>query len=289
MSAAFSDQVSATRLVRDLAAIRSRAIQAPVTITSHGRAELVLVSAERFARLSEGNHDADRANLEAKLETVLDCIETHVVFIDHELRVRRINRAMRRSLRLPDGPLRGRPIGELLPPGVAPFMVKRFEEVMRSGLISEFDLPSLLRPGRLLHARLIPWPGGVAYFSDDVTDRMNAIDRDMEASALQEALQALGGRGVGSVNGEGVVASANPGLAAMTGAGPGKLMNSRLTALFDPADRGRIDASLHSESAAVLDVHYLLAGIEVRAARLSLAPYLTSDARKMMAFVLENR
>ena len=84
-------------------------------ITSHGRTELVVINALRFAELNSGKDLAGIDRLEAKLSIVLDSIDTHVVIIDHELKVRRINLAMRRSLRLSDEPLVGRPVGPAPP------------------------------------------------------------------------------------------------------------------------------------------------------------------------------
>lgn len=282
-------KVSATQLVRDLAAIRSEVARDPIAITSHGRTDLVLLSAERYSQLSQGLDAFDRAVAQAKLDIVLDCVSTHVVIVGHDFRVKHINRAMLRSHKLAGEGWRGTEVRELLPPALAPFLIKRFEGVLASGVMAEFDFPSELRPGRHIHARLVPWPGGIAYFSDDVTDGMTALDREMELAALREAVSAAGTRGIGSVTADGIVVSADAGLAALTGADEQQLVNSRFLTLFDPADRSEIEGAIGRREPARLSVNCLHAGTSVQQVTLSLAPFVRSDGRHLHAFVLESR
>ena len=66
---------------------------------------------------------------------------------------------------------------------------------------------------------MIPWPGGIAYFSDDITDRLASIEREMENAAFCEASLALGGRGSGVISENGEIRAADEGFCVLTGAG----------------------------------------------------------------------
>jgi PAS domain-containing protein len=282
-----SQRVTATRLVRDLAAIRSMAAQSPVAITSHRRTELVLLSAEHFAAMGSAANESDARHLDARLDAALDAIDTRVVIVDDDLRVRRVNRAMRLALGLADKPYEGENVFDLLPREVAPFIAKRLSEVYESGKLAEFDFPSTLNPGRTIHARIVPWPGGIAYFSEDITDRLRAIERDMEFAALREAFAALGGHGSGSVSADGLIRHADSGLGALVGADHDNLIGRRLITLFDPSDHEPILAAMRQRGGLqVLEVGYLRNGVTLGRARLVLSSYFAGDGQPLYAFAI---
>lgn len=288
MSAKPVHSVSATQLVRDLAAIRAMTAQGPVGVTSHGRTELVVLNAMRFAELNANPDPVGTDRLEAKLSIVLDSIDTHVLIVDHDLCVRRINLAMRRSLRLSDQPMVGRHALDLLPPQIAPFLAKRLNEVHRSGKIAEFDFASVLSPGRTIHARMVPWPGGIAYFSDDITDRLASIEREMELSALREASLALGGRGNGVVSEGGELIKVDPGFCTLAGVSEEQLKGCKFATLFDHASRPRIEAAIdwRESRTSMLEVGVLRRSTEVVDARIALSPFFSRDGRPRYGFII---
>lgn len=281
--------VSATQLVPDLAAIRTLASGGPVGVTSHGRTELIVLNAHRFAELSASASSPETETFEAKLSIVLETIDTRVVIVNHDLSVQRINRAMRLVLGLSDEPFLGRKLIDLLPPATGRFVIKRMTEVYESGRAAEFDFVSTLNPGRTIHARMVPWPGGIAYFSDDITDRLHSIERSMEFDALRRAFAAFGNRGSGSVARDGAIQTADAGLAAMTGADAGQLEGRRFVSLFDTSARSKIETAMTWSDAkpGVLDVGFLRRGVEIGDARLSLAPYFAHNGSPRYAFCLE--
>lgn len=281
--------VSATQLVRDLAAIRTLATDGPVGITSHNRTELVMLSAQRFTELTANGFGSDPAELDAKLTTVLDGIDTHVAILDGGLKVRRINRAMRLTFGIENADLCDTPFANILPAANAPFIVQRLKEVAASGKVAEFDFPSIVLPGRTIHARMIPWPGGVAYFGDDITDRISAIERDLGLEALRTALTSLGG-GSGSIDETGKIVGADDGLAKLIGADKDQIVGRRFVSLFDPAQRAQIETAIGAfGKSQVIDVSFLHKGVAITHARLALAPYFAGDGRSRLAFVVEDR
>lgn len=282
--------VSATQLVRDLAAIRTLAADGPVGITSHNRTGLVLLSAQRFADLAGVGEQSDPAVLDAKLASVLEAIDTHVVILDRDLQVLRISRSMRLVFGIEGESVRGTPIAELLPPANAPFLVKRLSEVVASGRTAEFDIASSIRKGRTVHARMVPWPGGVIYFAEDITDRMRGIERDLELSALREAFALSGGRGTGSIDETGTIIATDNGLSTLIGADSDQIVGRRFVSLFDPAQRAQIETAIGTLSEGrVIDVSYLRKGVTIVHARLALAPYFAGDGRPRLAFIVEDR
>ncbi len=290
MESRIARSVSATQLVRDLAGIRALVADGPVGITSHNRTELVMLSAQRFAELSKSGVQSDPAVLDAKLTTVLEAIDTHVVILDRNLRLLRINRSMRLVLGIDDDAQRGTPIADLLPAASAPFIVKRLREVVESGRVAEFDLNSSIRPGRTIHARMVPWPGGVIYLAEDISDRLSGIESDLEFGALRAALASLGRHGSGCVDQSGAILRADDGFCALVGADKDQVASRRFVSLFDPLERPQIERALGIfDRNQVLDVHYLRKGVVLAKARLALAPFFAGDGRPRLAFVVEDR
>lgn len=289
MVAEIGRSVSATQLVRDLAGIRALTAEGPVGITSHNRTELVMLSARWFAELSNGGSQTDTSVLDAKLTTVLESIDTHIIILDRNLQVLRISRSMRLVFGIEGAEVCGTPISDLLPSASAPFLLKRLKEVIASGKVAEFDLASSILPGRTVHARIVPWPGGAMYFAEDITDRISAIERDLGFSALRTALSALGG-GCGSIDETGKIIGVGDGLVQLIGAEKDQIVGRRFVSLFDPAQRAQIEQAIGTfGKSQVIDVSYLRQGVTIVHARLALAPYFAGDGRPRIAFVVEDR
>lgn len=290
MESRIARSVSATQLVRDLAGIRALAIEGPVAITSHNRTELVLLSAQRFAEMAADGPEADARVLDAKLTTLLDSLDTHVAILERDLRIRRINRAMRLVFELEGEATRGLPIGNVFPAENAPFLVKRLREVVASGKIAEFDFASAVRPGRTIHARMVPWAGGVVYLGDDVTDRMAGIERDLELSAVRAALTTLGDHGSGSIDEKGTILAADAGFGRLIGAEVEQIAGRRFVSLFDPAQRAQLEKAIGTfGKSRIVEVGYLRNGVSIGQARLVLAPFFSGAGHPRHAFVIEDR
>lgn len=248
-----------------------------------------MLSAQRFAELANGGGQVDPSVLDSKLTTVLESIDTHVIILDRNLQVLRINRSMRLVFGIEGENVRGTPITELLPPASSPFLVKRLNEVIESGKVAEFDFASSIRQGRTIHARMVPWPGGVAYFAEDITDRISAIERDLGFSALRSALGALGA-GCGSIDETGKIIGTSDGLGRLIGAEKDQIVGRRFVSLFDPAQRAQIEQAIGTfGKSQVIEVSYLRKGVTIVHARLALSPYFAGDGRSRIAFVVEDR
>jgi PAS domain-containing protein len=280
---------TSTQLVRDLASIRSSAAIAPVGIASHSRVELVLMTAWAYQSLLAGQAGAQPANLDAKLTTLLDSIDSQVLILDSDLKIRRMNRAFQVALGLQDPPVAGEPILGLLPSATGEFFVRRMQEVLESGSPTEFEFPATVRPGRIYRVRILPWPGGVLQISDDVTDRLAAVERDLAFTAVRRSFTALGGLGSGTIDDRGMIIDIDQGLADLLGTDASQIIAIRLSALFDPRERSAIDDAIASEeSAMVLDTCLVRRSTDVLPVRLAFSRYFTSHGRVRLAFAVED-
>jgi PAS domain-containing protein len=170
-----ASSATATQLVRDFPEVRRMADFGPVRITSHGRTELVMLSPSEFAQIANGD-SADVNRLAGKLTIVLDNIDTAVLIFDETLHVRAANPAMCQLVDSDEGQIIGLHATELVSHPSHRYTADRLAEVHRSGCAEVLTTASARDLTRTLQIRLKPWPGGVALFADDITDRMRFAD-----------------------------------------------------------------------------------------------------------------
>lgn len=281
--------VTATQLVRDFPEVRRLAEKGPVRVTSHGRTDVVILSPAQYAALS-AERDKDHSRVDWKLSLVLDSIDTHVLILDEEMRIQRLNRYFSTDYATPPEYLIGRSISTLVEKPSDQFIVQRLGEVLRSGQPEVLVVPAPHREGRIMRVSMKPWPGGVAMFAEDITEREAIRDKKIADDAIDGALDALGGLGTANVQSNGMILSSSLALAHMVGSPANSLTGARLQNLFDPACRALIGEALadSSSESRCYDVRYLRQGVSVMPAVMSITPYWTAEHHACAAMVLHD-
>lgn len=281
--------VTATQLVRDFPEVRRLAEKGPVRVTSHGRTDVVVLTPEQYAELTAGSQ-TDPSPLEWKLSLILDSIETHVLILDQDLRIKRVNRFFADTSSIPMDELIGRSLSTLIHKPSDQFILQRLNEVLRSGQPETFVVPSPQYEGRMIRVTMKTWPGGVALFAEDVTERETFRDKKIADHAIDASLDALGGLGVAQVQSNGTILSSSVALANMVGSPANTLTGARLQNLFDPGCRSVISDALKdgTSESRCYDVRYLRRGVEVVPAVLSVTPYWTAEHHACAAAVLHD-
>ena len=281
--------VTATQLVRDFAQVRRMAESGPVHVSSHGHTELVVLGANIFDKF-QSNNDPDVSRIEAKFETVMQSIETMVAILDQNLCIRRVNTAYLETLDVIETEIIGKSIEELATTPSDHFLIHRIGDVCRSGIAEVLTHPSWNRPGRTLRIKIRPWHMGVAIFSDDVTERVQARDRIGEDISLDHALSAIPGVGVAKVKSCGTILSGSIGLARMLGTSEAALVGMRVQQIFDPRSRLQVEDALTQSSMepARCQVEYLRQGIDCAKCTLIVSPFWSSEHRASATMILHD-
>lgn len=283
--------VTATQLVRDFPEVRRLAERGPVRVTSHGRTDVVVLSPEQYAALTrETARPTEESRLEWKMSLILDSVETHVLILDEEMRIQRTNRFFTDAFATPPEDLIGKTLASLVEKPAEQFIVQRLSEVLRSGQPEVFVVPSPQHEGRIARVSMKPWPGGVALFAEDITEREAYRDKKIADDATDGSLDALGGLGLAQVQSNGAILSSSMALAHMVGSAPESLTGARLQNLFDPTSRSVVSDALKNTTSESQchDVRYLRRGVEVVPALLSTTPYWTAEHHACVAVVLHD-
>ena len=276
-----------TKLVRDLPQVREMVRNGPVAITSHNRTEFVMLSKGQFDSLvTLADTDADR--LDTKLRLTFDSIATMAVVLNEDLTVRRANRAFCDFLGEPCESLVGQRLNAINGTTLAVFVAARTREVLRSGQEENFEVPSSLRPDRILSHRIKPWPNGVAIFIEDVTHRIMANNRHLRTIAIDEALAAIGNVCVCTIDKRGEFGFFDGSMAAVLGVDRNHMAGRNFLRALMPDDKQRVEDYLSRNTDEVFrdEVCFLYRGAERYRAQLSLKPFPNMHAGRDYALTL---
>ena len=281
--------VSATELVRDIARVRERVLDGPIHITSHGRADMVLLSQAEFNRMQNvSSNDVDR--LESKLTTVIDTVDMIIVIFDQDMRVRRVNKAYCDHFQRQAKDVIGMTAWSLISHPADQFLTIRMKEALKSGREEHLEMPSSYREGRQMRYIIKPWPRGVAMFARDVTDELNATDRILRDVALDLSLATVPDVGTGIVDNRGGMTLAPRSLANLLGSNQQALVGSSIFNIIHPEDRGEMESLLSSQSTETqtIQIRYLRGGTEYRKVDLAASPYAASRNEHCFAIAMRD-
>ncbi len=283
--------VTATRLVRDLPEIRRIAEHGPVHITSHGRTELVLVTPEVLAKMnaSEPTGLADAARLDAKLSGVLDAIESAVVILDEDMRIRRFNQAFVEMFNTESDDLIGRSISDMARTPNGQFIVQHVQEVIRSKFGETLNMPAADQIDRQISIVMRPWQGGAIVVTTDITEKVKSQDQAMSRIAFEQGQAMLGGLGHVLVQSCGTIVWASQGLADMCGSTKDAMVGSRVQRIFDPGNRESVETALTSQSTKpkLLPARFLLSGTKMVPVQLAISSYWSREHHACAAIVIK--
>jgi PAS domain-containing protein len=155
-------KVTATQVVRDLRGVRDMLDNGAVAVTSHGRTEMIVISESDFSRLQLlSGTDADRLN--SKLQMVMDTIDSLILILDNDMRIRRANRAYREYFGLEGVDLVGESILDRNRTATDRFITHKAEGVLASGTIRYAIRPPARSPVQLHHQALAAGRGHIRH------------------------------------------------------------------------------------------------------------------------------
>lgn len=281
--------VSSTQLVRDLPSVKQQLDSGPVRITSHGRDEFIVLGTEEFARLQK-LVGVDAKRLDGKLTTVLESIDTMVMLIDHELKIRRANRALCDFFGFDEKAIVGTAVADLLVTPTDQYIFHRVKSVLESGTPERFELPSSHRHNRYISHLITPWPNGVAHFATDSTERTEARDLALATSAEHVALSGMKGVALANLDAQGKFVKSSASLQALLAGSVQQIEGTSILSIIDTEFRPKVlqMLSFTDEPFKTADIRYLHKGTDLHRARISLSPYQTTHNSLEFAMALQD-
>jgi prevent-host-death family protein len=238
--------VTAGDVARNFGQWQDQATRGPVIVTHHGRPRVVLLSAEHYAALSEGDPAAGATSgvYEAALAAVLNHSSEGFFALDADLVIVGVNRVFEDFTGLPASRLIGSAWPELFSEAATSITAEHFRRVLRTGETSEFEMIASGRRERTLAVSAFPYSGGVGVLFINRTEERAMAERLRGVAALERALLATDHAAVMEINIRGGLVSATSAFERMTGFEPQQLLRCRLADLLIPRTRAGVLAAV---------------------------------------------
>ncbi len=237
----FSNSVSAADISRNFGEWQSRALSAPVTITHHGRARLVLMSIEECERLRQaaGAPGAGGAwQGETHLHAVINQMRDGFLSFSDDLKIADANVAAELHLGVDRDRLVGQDLRDVVPRSRASIVWDHLCWVQRTRQPSEHQLRSVIHEGRRMSFRLFPYgEAGVAMIFNSLEPAEEAGRLTRRFRALEALVRAGPDTALIRLNARGEVGATDPAFLNMTGFSEQQLLGLLLLDIVEPGSR----------------------------------------------------
>jgi len=240
--------VSAAEISRNFGHWQDRAIAGPVVITHHGRARVVLISAEHFAtwdgvKDKAESNDQDSA-FEIRLSTVLDHIGEGFFALDDHLRFTSVNSVACAFFGQNSNRLIGYSIVERFPKLDGSMLLDRIKRVERTGMDLTFEGSLSAFPDRFIEVKIFPYPSGVGAIVKNLTERKIEERSNIEAKSFTEVFSLSTSIGYVKINIRGFPTNCSDSIYQMTGLDCDQICHARFAELFPVSERNSVQKSL---------------------------------------------
>ena len=289
-------KVAATELSRNFGLWQDRAATGPVFVTHHGRARVVLLSLQDYARLGEAPPavaEEDAALPAARLDAVLAQTEEGFVAIDERFRVTAANGVAAMHLRRARESLIGCGLAALFPEIGESMLAAHIRRALKGGQGATAELRSHLYPDVVLGFRVFPFPGGAGLLFRFTEEQKRAARLGARLASLERALGGHDAIGCGRIGLRGCFDQVEDGLAAMAGFDPGRLIHARLADILAlpcrPVASQAVEAVLNGAGPQSFAARLLVNGGEMIDVTISLAEIRESIAVEGATVVIARR
>jgi PAS domain S-box-containing protein len=212
--------VTAADISRNFGEWQNKAMSAPITITHHGRARLVLSSVDHYQARGENGTSirADAWQANAKIHAVLSQMQDGFLAFDARLRITDANAAAELFVGVAKDQLIGRDLREILPRTQNSIAWDHFGRVLRNGQPVEFQIRSVLHDGVRLKVKAFPFDDkGMAVIFTNLGAQEEATELVRRLNAMQAAVRAEAGLALIRINPRGGIDAVDPAFQDMTG------------------------------------------------------------------------
>ena len=189
--------------------------------THHGRARLILTSADEFDRRETlgqpGGGDNQLARTTAQLRGILAQIQEGFVAFDKDLRLSDVNRVGELYFGFAKEDLVEKSLQDILPATQNAIYWNYFKRVLKTGEILDFRCRSAIYPNATVAIRAFPYEGGVGAVFENITVKEEASLDQRSWKALQNAVKADPAMALIKLNVRGGIISADENFSAITG------------------------------------------------------------------------
>lgn len=232
--------VTAAEIIRNFGHWQHRALEAPLTITHHGRARVMLIAVETYERLVANklkNVSHDPIELLQFIDNTSEGFLSH----DEDLRVTYVNKVAEDYF----GKHRAQIVGTVAEtpewdPG-DDYVRSMWLQVLKTGESVSYETESLLFPGRRISVRAFPFKNGVATLFVNITERERLRAKAETSKALLAAIEQDGSVATAMLDLRGRMLCADAAFPLLLGFTADDLRLVRLTNCILPKDRKRAE------------------------------------------------
>ena len=245
----FTNSVSAADISRNFGEWQSRALSAPLTITHHGRARLVLMSIEEFDRLGhmpESRCAAGAWQGDARLHAVANQMRDGFLSFSENLTITDANVAAELHLGVDRDRMVGRDLRDVVPGSRTSILFEHLNWVQRTRQPSEHQLRSMAHEGWRMSFRLFPYDeSGVAMIFNSLKPAEEAGRLMRRFQALEALVRAGPDTALIRLNARGEIGAIDSAFLQITGFAEPQLLGLLLIDIIEPGSRGIFSRALN--------------------------------------------
>lgn len=235
--------VTAGEISRNFGRWQDKAMETPVVVTHHGRPRVVMIASDHYRPAEQASPNLPDA-AGAKLGALMNQIAEAFLALDADLRIMAVNPVFEAYVGRAAFQIVGRLWVEVFPKLEGSLLHEHYRRVLRTGEVAEFEVASVMYPGRVVTQTVFPYGGGVAALFVNRTGERERERQIEVANSIEQLARAIPGLSLIEVNIRGGIAKVDGRFSALSGFDTDALVRFRLADIVLPRDRSRLLASI---------------------------------------------
>ena len=213
------ETVSAADLRRNFGVWQERALSSPVVVARHGKARLVLSSADHYLSVGAGKTEPEDL-VSGAVAAIPEHSSEALLILGRDLRVLAVNHVFEDLAGRPAARLLGHIWSELFPEVAASPIGEHFRHVLRTGASIQFETPSAVSDGRHYAFNVFPHEHGIAALIVNRSAEAEMRAQIEEYRSLSASFGVVSDAAYARVNLRAFIESASPQFPRITGFDP---------------------------------------------------------------------
>lgn len=287
------EAVTAAEIIRNFGYWQQQALSHPITITHHGRARVLLISADEYERLRHtpalqgGVAVPTSHRVHASL--LLENMAEGFLLVSPEMRIIEMNRVAEAFSGVERERTLGQSPADFFLDSVQSVIIERLQRVLRTGEISSMEATSAIHGSRVVSLRMFPVGENVGVLFTNITEQEQMRDAIGEYRACADIASVHRQVSLSRLDSRGRILSADAQFAELTGFTADELSQVKLFDIVASSHRKKLltafEDMMSRREQVVMDVRVMVKQGGERLVQISMAP-LTRDFAAYAAMVL---
>lgn len=281
------EAVTAAEIIRNFGYWQQQALTHPITITHHGRARVLLISADEYERLRQAGSAPERPGTgqppgRVHASLLLENMAEGFILVGRDMRILDMNSVAAAFSGVDRDGMMGRGAAELFPANVQSVIMERIQRVLRTGEASQMEATSALHGDRIMNLRIFPAAENVGLLFTNITEQEQMRGSLGEWRACGEIVANHTQVSLARLDSRGRIVTADTQFADVTGFSASELNQVKFFDIIAPSHRKRLVTAFEDmmtrREPLVMEASVMVKQGSERLVQLSMAPMMRDFA-----------